>query len=190
MACATFTDAEQGQRVARGMREVFEFTKMPNGSWICETEAGRCYEVTETGCTCPDHRYRCAEAGTICKHRCALNAKLLAEQPKQPQVAPLPHQQRQSAAAWLVELDLTAVDQHLKEAAVEDAEPELPATTYRVMAAAGNRERVVASGLSRKEAEDKRWALRTDRAFMFSGLSYWIEEETDRLDVDEEVWRA
>jgi hypothetical protein len=84
MASAPFTYADQANRVARAMRETFDWKPLPNGRWLCETEGGKCYEVSETACSCPDHQHRCAQVGALCKHRVSLNHKLMAEEPTAP----------------------------------------------------------------------------------------------------------
>lgn len=74
---------EQAKRVARAQRQDFTFTSYNPGEWICETEAGHAYLVTEGGqCTCPDSQYRCTERGERCKHAVALGHHLIAIQPR------------------------------------------------------------------------------------------------------------
>ncbi len=112
---------EQEARVARAARQDFSFTAGSAGQWICETEAGRVYLVREDGaCDCPDARYRCTERGSRCKHSVALGHHLIA----------LGHgliaSEKPAAAEWLANLDMTAVSEHLKQAAIEDAEDAAP----------------------------------------------------------------
>ncbi len=74
---------EQEARVARAARQSFAFTLYNPGEWICETEAGHSYLVTEGGqCTCADAQYRCTERGDRCKHAVALAHHLIAIQPR------------------------------------------------------------------------------------------------------------
>jgi predicted nucleic acid-binding Zn finger protein len=73
------TVGELEARVARAAREGFVFTPLGDLAWACETEAGNCYLVRETGeCGCPDFEYRAGPAGIACKHVIALRAYLLA----------------------------------------------------------------------------------------------------------------
>lgn len=74
----TWTAEEQEARVARAMREEYTWRQDPSGNWVCETEAGKCYIVSEHGCSCPDFAYRCAESAARCKHQVAFSHWLMA----------------------------------------------------------------------------------------------------------------
>lgn len=73
-----WTGEDQGQRVARAMREAFTFRASEDGAWICESESGSSYLVRERMCGCEDHQYRSGPAGGLCKHRVALGQFLIA----------------------------------------------------------------------------------------------------------------
>ncbi len=74
-----WTGEEQDARVARAMRQAFEFTPAGEGTWRCDSESGASYLVSRNRCACEDHQYRSGPAGGLCKHRVALGHHLISE---------------------------------------------------------------------------------------------------------------
>ena len=92
----------QDARTARAIAEGpdYTWTKNPLG-WTVSTRNG-CYQVTERGCSCPDHQRRQAGTLGLCKHRIALAHKLLVEQAPvaDPKPAPKPKGMTDAESAW------------------------------------------------------------------------------------------
>src|SRR5204862_7246692 len=121
----------------------------------------------------------CSKSGAKCKHLVAAAHILLAEGALEEPTAPAPAPT--CAAAWLSGLDLTAVKQHLAEAAVEDAQAELPATTFRVVGCCRRtgRSKSVREGLSRSDAEALRRKMVDDP--LVKGFAVWIQCDSEPL---------
>ena len=66
---------QEATRAARAEAELEEYLIVPADGetffWVA-SQSGNVYEVTDFSCTCPDHEYRCREAGIRCKHQLAL----------------------------------------------------------------------------------------------------------------------
>jgi predicted nucleic acid-binding Zn finger protein len=66
---------QESKRAARADAELDEYLIVPAEEgrffWVA-SGSGNVYEVTDFSCTCPDHEYRCREAGIRCKHQLAL----------------------------------------------------------------------------------------------------------------------
>lgn len=67
----------QDRRAARATAELDEYLIVPDEGgrffWV-QSASGEVYEVTRFDCSCPDHEFRCREAGIRCKHQLALEA--------------------------------------------------------------------------------------------------------------------
>jgi hypothetical protein len=73
---------EQNKRVARAATEGTGYVFVASepgfnprngkaGYYYCLSTSGEVYEVNHVGCTCPDYRFRCDNAGLLCKHQIA-----------------------------------------------------------------------------------------------------------------------
>lgn len=67
----------QRERCEKALTDEFGFTKDSSGRFYhCfSSKSGKFYQVSERGCTCPDHQYRAAPAGLVCKHMAAAMAR-------------------------------------------------------------------------------------------------------------------
>ena len=66
---------QEDKRAARAASELDQYLIVPNECgqffWVQST-SGEVYEVTRFDCSCPDHEFRCREAGIRCKHQIAV----------------------------------------------------------------------------------------------------------------------
>lgn len=77
MARQALLARQEAKRAARAEAELDQYLIVPAEQgrffWVA-SQSGNVYEVTDLSCTCPDHEYRCREAGIRCKHQLALGA--------------------------------------------------------------------------------------------------------------------
>lgn len=67
---------QQDARADRALSQAFTFCADKDSGrlfhWCHSHATGEVYEVTPESCNCPDHEYRCAPNGLLCKHQIAL----------------------------------------------------------------------------------------------------------------------
>jgi predicted nucleic acid-binding Zn finger protein len=77
---AALLQRQEDKRAARAEAELDQYLIVPDEGrrffWV-QSASGEVYSVTHFDCTCPDHEYRCREAGIRCKHQSAIEVAAL-----------------------------------------------------------------------------------------------------------------